>query len=199
MNEAQINPVVHYISDDAVSAELEAVFAEIMRVTESSIVANMYRTLAHSLPAVTGTWQLFRQLFFETNLPVQIKAMILFSVSAANQCAYCSAFMEVTCRTLGVEDAALQAIVNDLDSLNPERVRTIVRFAQRCAQNPYEVSKAEYEAVRDCGISNEELVEIVSLAALGNYIDTLADALKLETDDMFAQQLVGGQLVTRRR
>ena len=32
----------------------------------------------------------------------------------------------------------------------------------------------------------------MSLAALGNYIDTLADVLKLETDDMFAQQLAFG-------
>jgi alkylhydroperoxidase family enzyme len=93
----------------------------------------------------------------------------------------------------------LQAIVNNLDNLNPERVRVIIRFAQRCAMNPYEVSESEFEKVRDCGISNEELVEIVSLAALGNYIDTLADALKLETDDMFARELAGGQLVTRRR
>lgn len=175
--------------------EIEIIFDEILRITESPTVTNMWRTLANSLPALCGTWQLMKQVFFESNLPLSLKAMILFSISAANRCAYCGAVMEVTCRTVGVEEDTLKAIVNDLDSLNPERVRVIIGFARRCAKTPYAITEADYDMVRGYGITDEELVEIVSLAAVGNYFDTLADALKLEADAFYTERLPDGQLV----
>jgi alkylhydroperoxidase/carboxymuconolactone decarboxylase family protein YurZ len=39
--------------------------------------------------------------------------------------------------------------------------------------------------VRAEGVSDEEIVEIIALAALGNYLDTLADALRVDVDDVF--------------
>ena len=120
----------------------------------------------------------------------------MFSVSAANHCTYCGAFLEVTCRTVGVEGETLQAIVNDLDSLNPERIQVIIRFAQKVARSPYAVMEEEFDLIRSYGITDEEMLEIVSLAAMGNYFDTIADTLKLESDDIFKRALPDGPLVT---
>jgi hypothetical protein len=38
-------------------------------------------------------------------------------------------------------------------------------------------------------VGDRELVEIVALAALGNYMDTLADGLKVEVDEIVSQAL----------
>lgn len=194
MNSMPVN-LIPVIETEGTSEEAEALFNEILRVTQSPHVTNMWRTLANSLPVLSGTWQMFHQVFFQTNLPVSLKAMIMFSVSVANHCTYCGAFLEVTCRTLGVEGDSLQAIVNDLDKLNPERIQVIIRFAQKVAKSPHAVMEEEFDLIRSYGISDEEILEIVSLAAMGNYFDTIADALKLETDDFFREQLPGGQLV----
>jgi uncharacterized peroxidase-related enzyme len=185
------------ISPGEPSPETEELFSEILRVTGSPQLTNMWKTLANSLPVLTGTWRMFHSVFFQTNLPIPVKAMIMFSISSANQCTYCSAFLEVTCRTLGVEEASLRSIVGDLDSLNPERVQVIIRFAQRCARSPYSMTEEEFDTLRNFGINDEEILEIISLAAMGNYFDTIADSLKMETDDFFIQQLPGGPLVTR--
>lgn len=87
-------------------------------------------------------------------------------------------------------DADVEQIFNEI-----LRVREIIRFARRCARTPYAVTEEDYEMVRNYGISDEEIVEIVSLAAVGNYFDTLADALKLETDSFYKEGLPAGQLV----
>jgi alkylhydroperoxidase family enzyme len=55
----------------------------------------------------------------------------------------------------------------------------------------HNLSDADYDSVREQGVSDEEIVEIISLAALGNYLDTIADSLKLEVDDAIAQALRG--------
>ena len=51
------------------------------------------------------------------------------------------------------------------------------------------LTDADYEEVRNQGVSDEEMVEIIALAALGNYLDTIADSLKLPVDDFIAQAL----------
>jgi alkylhydroperoxidase family enzyme len=66
-----------------------------------------------------------------------------------------------------------------------------VGFARKCATDRHSLVDADYENLREQGISDEEIVEIVSLAALGNYLDTIADSLKLEVDEAIAQALQG--------
>ena len=113
MNDSHVSHLMPHLKDEDTGPEIEIIYDEFMKVTGSPYVTNMWRTLANSLPALAGTWQLFNQIFFKTNLPVPIKAMILFSISSANHCTYCSAFLEVTCRTVGVDEEALKAIVSD--------------------------------------------------------------------------------------
>ena len=43
--------------------------------------------------------------------------------------------------------------------------------------------------MRERGVSDEELVEIIQIAAIGNYLDTLADALKIEVDSAITDVL----------
>jgi alkylhydroperoxidase family enzyme len=71
------------------------------------------------------------------------------------------------------------------------RVQKIVEFARKCAMDRHSLTSADYESLRELGVSDEELVEIVALAALANYLDTISDSLKLEVDDAIAQALKG--------
>jgi alkylhydroperoxidase family enzyme len=47
----------------------------------------------------------------------------------------------------------------------------------------------DYEAVREQGVTDEEIVELIVIAAVANFSDTMADALKLEVDESVAQAL----------
>ena len=54
---------------------------------------------------------------------------------------------------------------------------------------PQSLVDDDYQAVRDLGIGDDEIVEIISLAALGNYLDTIADSLKLNVDEAISEAL----------
>ncbi len=92
---------------------------------------------------------------------------------------------------LGVDEATLEALHSDLAALAPQRVNTIVNFAQNCALNPRSLTAADYDGVREQGVSDEEPTEIVALAALGSFLDTLADGMKVEVDSVFKEALAG--------
>ena len=54
---------------------------------------------------------------------------------------------------------------------------------------PQSLVDDDYQAIRDQGMSDEEIVEVISLAALGNYLDTIADSLKLDVDEAISEAL----------
>lgn len=173
------------------TGEVAQTFDDIKRVMEIPFIPNIYKAVATSPNAMTGTWDVFRNVFLQTNLPMSLAGMIMFSIASAKNCQYCSSIHQVTCKTLGVDEETLAALDGQLETLAPRRVQAIVKFAQKCALDPQSLSDADYDEVRDQGISEDELVEIISLAALANYLDTLADGMKIEVDSAIREALQG--------
>jgi uncharacterized peroxidase-related enzyme len=190
MNNLPISDLPIISEEDAVD-EVGELYDEIKRMLESPFVPNICKVSAGSPTVLAGTWAVFRHVHLESSLPLSLKAMVLYSIASANRCTYCSAVHQVTCRTLGVDEDTLVALNRNLSALSPQRVQTIIKFAVKCATDGQQLTKADYDQVREEGINDEELMEIIALAALGNYLDTLTDAMKLEIDSVYAQALGG--------
>jgi uncharacterized peroxidase-related enzyme len=171
------------------ASEVSEVFAEIQRELGIPFVPNIGKTLAHSPAAVKGYWAVFNQVFLQTSLPNSLAAMILYTIASANNCNYCGSIHKVTCRTVGIDEDTLSALDDNLAALAPKRVQGIVSFARKCAMDPQSLVSEDYQALREQGIGDDEIVEIVSLAALGNYLDTIADSLKLDVDEAISEAL----------
>jgi alkylhydroperoxidase family enzyme len=90
---------------------------------------------------------------------------------------------------MGVDEEILFAITGDLRNLSPERVRVIIEFAILVSFDPKAVSLEQYDQLRDFGISDSEIVEIIMVAGMGRMGDTLADSLKVEVDDAVREML----------
>lgn len=190
MNELPISQLP-MIEEQEATDEVAQVFDDIRREANMPFIPNFFRALAVSPSALSGTWDVDFKLFMQTTLPMSLKAMILFSIAAARQCQYCSAVHQTTCRTLGVDEATLGVLVKDLDTLAPRRVQEIIKFALKCADKPSSLTEADYDHVREQGVSDEELMEIIALAALGVYFVILAGGMKVEVDSVFKQALEG--------
>lgn len=177
------------VEEPRAGGEVEEIYADIRRTMEIPFVPNIHKAMAASPSALAGTWNVLRNVFLRTPLPSSVASMILFSIAAEKQCRYCSAVHQVTCKSLGVDEDTFAALNADLEALAPRRIQEIVKFAKKCAMTPQQLSEADYDAVRAQGVTDEELIGIIALAALGNYLDTLADATKIEVDSVFAEAL----------
>jgi len=170
------------IEETEARGEVADILEEYKRVMQSPDIPNIMLGLAVSPAALKIQWDLFKSIFTNTNLPESIIFMILYTVAEANNCGYCSASNELSCRTLGIDEATIKALVEDLDHLNPQRVREIIRFAINVSQDPIGLVAEDYDRMRDAGISDAEIVEIIQIASLSNYTNTLTDALKIDID-----------------
>ena len=177
------------IEEQDAMGEVAQIYADFKRELQIPFVSNMMQGLAISSAALTIHWDFTQSFFKHTTIPQSLTAMILFAIAETGNCGYCSAGNELTCRMLGIDEEMLSALVKDLGNVSPERIQAIIRFALKASHNPQQLVAEDYARVREQGITDEELVEIILIAAIGNYNDTLADALKIEVDSAIADAL----------
>lgn len=181
--------VVPVIEQADATGEVAEIYNEIQREMGIPFVPNLNKAIAGAPNVLKGTWEALRNIFLQTTLPMPLAMMILFKCANSNNCQYCESIHRVNCISSGIDQKTLEALEKDMGALSPSRVQTIVRFAEKCARDRQNLNDADYELVRAQGISDDEIIEIVGLAALANFLDTIADSLKLEVDDMIAQAL----------
>ena len=177
------------VDEAQASGDVAAIFEDIKRTMQAPTVPNMVRALAVSPAALKVHMAAQEGWMTHLTLPMSLVSMICYTIAERSDCEYCAAANELTCRTLGVDDATLSALAKDFDNVNPERIRAIIEFSYQAAKHPQSLEPADYDALRAYGISNPEIVEIVVVAGLAKYLDIIADALKIPVDDEIAEAL----------
>jgi uncharacterized peroxidase-related enzyme len=180
------------IEEHEATGAIAETYDEIKRMLGVPVVPNFMKALAASPAALAIYWASHRAYLQHSTLPQSLSAMILYAIASRNECEYCSANHELSCLTLGIDEATLRTLIEDLPHLTPERIRLTIEFAIKVARSPKELRREDYDNLRAYGVSEEELVEIIHLASLGSSGDVLADALKVEVDDVVVQALGRG-------
>lgn len=158
------------------------VYDEILKVKHLRKLPHFFQTLANSTPVLQGTWSVYRDVSTRGAVSEALKEMIFVAISAATDCAYCEAAHLAFCRILKVDAETCKNLVRNLDALKPPRTRDIVRFAVKAGIEPKSLVKADYDLLRQNGVSDEEIIEIVAMSAFARYAITVAEALKLDVD-----------------
>ena len=177
------------IEEEEATDDVARVFAEVKREMQIPYVPNWGKALAVSPAALATHWDFQRSFYQRMTLPRALTAMILYTVAETGNCKYCSALNEMYCRTMGIDGEMLSALVKELGNVSPERIRAIIAFALKAARHAQEMEAEDFDRLREQGVTDEELVEIILIAAIGKYNDILADALKVDVDPMVAEAL----------
>lgn len=179
-------PIIH---EHEATGELATLYEEIRRVLQRPTVPNYLLALGESPPMLKLYWEMVKNFYGTITLPESLIPMIMYTIARSNNCEYCSASHELTCRTLGIDEHTLAALVDDLDSISPERVRAIIEFALRVTHDPKTLRQEDYDRLRQEGITNAEILEVIMIASIATLNDTLADALKIAVDPEIAAAL----------
>jgi uncharacterized peroxidase-related enzyme len=175
------------IEEPDATGEIAGIYAEIQRALGTPFVPIVNRILANAPNTLHGSWRAFDQIFLNSSLPISLGSMILYSISSSNKCEYCAPVFRAACMSAGIDDQTLAALDGNLSDLSPMRVRSIVEFAQKCARDRADLSEADYEKLRVEGVTEKEILEIIALAALGNFLNTFTDSLKLQAEKGYAR------------
>ena len=177
------------LEEQNAKGDVARIFEEYKRKMQIPYVPNLLRGLAASPAALAVYWDLTRSLYNNATLPESLIYMIFFTIAESKNAQYCIASNELTCRTLGIDGAMISTLVEDIDHVNPIRIREIIKFALKVARDPQGLVAEDYQRVRDSGVTDEELVEIILIAAIANHTNTLTDALKIPVEPELSDTL----------
>src|SRR5229473_7690256 len=87
------------------SAEVRAIYDDIMATRGTNWINNFWKALAHDPPTLRRTWDSVKQVMAPGALDPLTKEMIYLAVSVSNGCGYCIASHTAAARKAGMTDA----------------------------------------------------------------------------------------------
>jgi AhpD family alkylhydroperoxidase len=103
------------------SAEVRAVYDDIMSTRQTDYINNFWKALAHDPATLRRTWESIKSIMAPGALDPLTKEMIYVAISASNQCGYCIASHTAAARKAGMTDAQfaeLMAVVGMANESN---------------------------------------------------------------------------------
>ena len=103
------------------TAEVRAVYDDIMAVRQTDWINNFWKALASHPPTLRRTWESVKEIMAPGALDALTKELVYLAVSASNQCPYCIASHTASARKAGMSDAMfaeLMAVVGMANETN---------------------------------------------------------------------------------
>jgi len=103
------------------SAEVRAVYDDIMRTRGTDWINNFWKALAHDPATLRRTWESIKQIMGPGSLDARTKEMLYLAVSVTNGCPYCIASHGAAARKAGMDDTMfgeLMAVVGMANETN---------------------------------------------------------------------------------
>ena len=178
-------PHVRLLTPEKAPKEVNAVYEEFYRRMSFPSPPNFIMTQSHSSTVVRGTWETVMNVLFTGDIPRWQKEMMFVAISKDRNCRYCTAVHIACCRMLGVKSNLIECLLRNLDNLSDPKLHAMITFALKCSRDPQTVTKDDHVALRQRGLTQSEIMEVVAMSAFAVYANIFADATAMEPDQMF--------------
>ena len=103
--------ILGLIEYEDASAEVRAVYDDIMATRQVNWINNFWKAIAHDPATLKRTWADIKQIMAPGALDALTKELIYVAVSVSNQCDYCIASHTASARKKGMSDAMFQELM----------------------------------------------------------------------------------------
>ena len=170
---------------DVTDPTVQVIYDEIKAELGFGIVPNLFKSMAIRPSFLATQWSHFRATVLQGLLPRTLKEMIGVAISQANGSQYALHVHLHSLSALGISEEVLHLLVTDCANCPlPERQKQSILFGLRIATQPREVTDQDYARLRELGLSETEVFEIVATANLFLGVNQYTDAIQLEIDQL---------------
>ena len=147
--------------------------------SQLGITPNFIRVLANSSKALEGFLGLYGALgSISIGKPTQER--IALAIAEGNGCQYCVSAHTAIGRGAGLSNEEMA--LNRQGTSSDAKASAIVGFAKALNTNMGEITSGEFDAARTAGLSDAEIVEVITVVALNIFTNILGKATRVEID-----------------
>ncbi len=174
-------PIMEYA--DLTDPLARSVYEEITAELGFGIVPNLFKSMAINPGVLEANWKKFKSTILMGSVPRTLKEMIGIAISQANNSEYALKVHLHGLSALGISEEVLRLLVADFESCPlPAREKAAIRFGLLAGTRPHDLKPEHYQELRDLGLDDEELFELLSAANLFTSVNQYTDAISLEID-----------------
>lgn len=162
---------------DQTSGDHKALFDQINGTF--GVIPNMFKAIGNSSAALESMWTSFGALG-KGRLGAKLGEQIAVLVADINRCEYCLAAHTMLGKNAGASDEEMGAAQAGQSS--DPRTQAALDFSGKLVKNRANVTKADVDAVREAGFSDEEIAEILAHVALNIFTNYTNVAFGVELD-----------------
>ena len=142
-------------------------------------IPNVFNSSSKDYEITKWLWQGLKTIMLrESSIPRSLKEEIALVVSKNNSCSYCVGVHNYALTTLGLDSKKVEELGNDYQSSSiSDKEKAILDFALKITNESYKIIEKDHENLKKHGMTEQQILEVISIASLFNFINRFVDAL----------------------
>lgn len=171
--------------DEITNLKVKAVYEEIRKDLGLGVIPNIFKSMAINPDVLEANWKKFKATILQGDVPRTLKEMMGIAIAQAYKSPYLLNVHLHGLSTIGMSEEVLQTLVTDFTACPlPTREKAVISFGLRAATKPHELTATDYQRLRELGLDESEIFEIIATAELFSGITRYTDAIALEIDTL---------------
>ncbi|HKJ48574.1 MAG TPA: hypothetical protein VJ973_05765 [Christiangramia sp.] len=174
------------ISYDMASDEVKEIYDDTKKTLQLPFVLNWFKCQGDNAVLLKGNWSKLKNTLMEGQVPNVLKQLIIYNVSKARGCNYCSHAHGIFADSMSSmisEEAGFRATQNLNSPSMPVSYKTAVQIVTKAALNHSQISDEDFDELEKAGFTLKEIQELMAQADLVNMLNTIADVSGIKIDN----------------
>ncbi len=173
-------PWIRMIAEEEAEGKLKALYQELIQ--KRGKLSNIMQVQSLNPEAMKAHMDLYLSVMFcRSGLSRAEREMMAVIVSAANRCDYCVTHHAMALAHYWKDEERLRRLIEDFRQVDlTPRERALAEYAETLTRQPEAVQKAHVEALRQVGLSDEDILTANLVVAYFNFVNRIALGLGVE-------------------
>ena len=171
------------IPKEEAQSPLKELYQEIEDVVGMKKIPNLFMAPSIDYEITRWVWQGFKIIMLrDSSIPRSLKEAIAFIVSKNNSCKYCIGAHNMMLEAIGYDAKKIEELNSDYQSSSlSEKEKTVLDLAVKISNESYKITEKDHEILKTKhGMTDQQILEVITIASAFNFINRLADATGAE-------------------
>jgi uncharacterized peroxidase-related enzyme len=174
---------IRMIKEEEATGRVKEVYQDIKACF--GVVPNLFKAMALRPEILDANWNKTKAVLMSGIVSRETKEMIAVVVSKANSCDYCVNAHSTALKMLGFTEERIQKLLTNIGSADLDnKTKRILQFSINATRDPRRISEEEVKELKHMGISDGELLEIVSTMDMFTSYNKFLDTLSVEIESI---------------
>lgn len=175
--------LVRDASQDSKLDEIYKEMADYGWVGADGVPVNWVTSQGSRSDILSATWEFTKNTMFSGQLPPTVKQLIAMVIAKQNDCRYCEVAHTGALEAMGVPQNVIQSCASDPNLAEvPPPQRAMLKVALKASRDPKSVTDEDIQSLRDQGLNEGEIIEVLMVAAYAIFGDFWADVSGVVVD-----------------